>query len=474
MNTMIDLDPEQLFFVICTYRYILEPREVIPAVARRTLVEISRSILSFLKKPLSTLSRKELEALIGELRNELKRKDIRLVTSMDQNKIEMTDYLFNTLKKGNKEIKDEISKNTGLEQEIQEVLTELDEALQRERALKPKEVVEAKRQEAVDLGLQGKAYLSSRKHKKAIENLEEALEIAEEIGDKRQQAVDLNLLGNAYLSFQDPEKAIECLERALEIAKEIGDKKSQAVDLNLLGNAYLSFNDPEKALEHLEEALKIDEEIGDKRSQAIDLNLLGKTYLSCKKHKKSVRYLEKALELDREIGDKKSQGIDLNLLGKAYLSYNNFKEAIENLEKALEIDKEIGDKRQQAFDLNSLGRVFEKSGQPQEAILCYERSLHISRELNDYRSISYNLYALGQIYYDLKDYSRAERYYEECCKLPSGTKPAILMNIYEKLGLMHESRRERKVALELYKKAHEFSRGKKRTKLERRIQNLEH
>ncbi|MBU7046066.1 MAG: hypothetical protein HXS54_06475, partial [Theionarchaea archaeon] len=51
--------------------------------------------------------------------------------------------------------------------------------------------------------------------------------------------------------------------------------------------------------------------------------------------------------------------------------------------------------------------------------------------------------------------------------------PAILMNIFEKLGILYESRRDRKAALKFYKKAYEFSKGKRRSKLERRIQNVE-
>lgn len=513
VNTMSKLECEQLFFIIGTGRYILEPRHELPAVSGSVLVEASQTILSRVRKPLSTLKRIELEALINELGNELKKKDIRLATRINENKKDIVKYLISTFKKGNEEVLDEISKNKALEQEIRDVLTRLEETLRHERALESAGEIGDKKQKILDLSSQGKAYFSShnykkaakyleealelaeeikdtnqkaldlnllgksyfflRKHRKAIKYLEEALELDKEIKDKRQRAVDLNLLGNAYLSSHNPEKAIKYLEKALTLAEEIKDKRSQAVDLNLLGSAYLACSNTEKAVENLEKALELDIEIKDKRSQAIDLNLLGKTYLSIKKHKRSVKYLEKALELDREIDDKKSQAIDLNLLAKAYMSFNHFNEAREHLEEALKIDEEIGDKRQQGFDLNSLGRVYEKLGQSQEAITCYERSLQISRELNDTRSMSFNLYALGQIYYELKDYSKAEEYFGECSKLPSGTNPAILMNIFEKLGILYESRRDRKAALKFYKKAYEFSKGKRRSKLERRIQNVE-
>lgn len=163
----------------------------------------------------------------------------------------------------------------------------------------------------------------------------------------------------------------------------------------------------------------------------------------------------------------------MNTLANAYLSPNNPKKAIEYLEKALEIDGEIGDRRSQTIDLNLLGKVLERSGQPHEATECYERSLQISRELNDTKSMSYNLYALGQIHFRLQEYDQAEKYYKECSELPSGTKPVVLMNIFEKLGIIYESWEENTEALEFYKKAHKFSRGKKREKLEKKIQNLE-
>ena len=67
---------------------------------------------------------------------------------------------------------------------------------------------------------------------------------------------------------------------------------------------------------------------------------------------------------------------------------------------------------------------------------------------------------------------QAEKYYRECSELPSGTKPGVLMNIFEKLGIIHESRGENTEALKFYKKAHKFSRGKKRENLEKRIENL--
>lgn len=343
MEIITELSPEQILLLISICRYILDPEKVIPSAIGSAVVETSKNILSRLRKPLPDLEKAELESLITEFGEELKRKDLYLASKIDKNRTDIVNYLETTIKGEDETMKNEIKKNAILVQEI-----------------------------------------------------------------------------------------VYALKR-VEIAKEMGDKRSQALDMNLLGKARLDSNDPETA----------------------------------------IGYLEKALEIDEKLGDKRQQAIDLNLLGKAWLDSNDPETAKKYLEKALEIDKEIGDRRHQTIDMNLLGKVSDRLNQPNKAIEYYEEALQISREIEDVKNISYNLHSLGHLYFKRELHVVAEQYFKECTKLPFEINRAGWIDAFESLGDIYRFRGENTEAFKFYKKAHKFSKGKRRERLEKKIHNIE-
>ena len=81
----------------------------------------------------------------------------------------------------------------------------------------------------------------------------------------------------------------------------------------------------------------------------------------------------------------------------------------------------------QAADLYSQGQDALSSGK-------YQQSIDELSKANKLRSGDYNtVYSLAMAYYDLKNYSNAEKYYSQAAALPQANKSSIAM-IYNNLG----------------------------------------
>ncbi len=136
VGIMIPLSQEQLvvFLIISIWR-VFDLEQVINSFAGSTIVEVGKSILSKLKKPLPTLSREELESLLIEYGDELKKSNLQLACKIDENRTDIVTYLETTIKKGNEAIISEIKNNSTIEHEIMEVLKRLEETILHEKRI---------------------------------------------------------------------------------------------------------------------------------------------------------------------------------------------------------------------------------------------------------------------------------------------------------------------------------------------------
>jgi len=140
VEIITELSPEQILLIISICKYIFDPEKIIPSAIGSAIVETGKNILSRLRKPLPSLDKAELESLITEFKEELKRKDFNLASKIDESRTDIVNYLETTIKGGDEAIKNEIRKNAVLQQEILHALKRLEETLRRknlERLNKP-------------------------------------------------------------------------------------------------------------------------------------------------------------------------------------------------------------------------------------------------------------------------------------------------------------------------------------------------
>ncbi|MBA4393134.1 MAG: hypothetical protein C0407_06250 [Desulfobacca sp.] len=172
------------------------------------------------------------------------------------------------------------------------------------------------------------------------------------------------------------------------------------------------------------------------QEQALVHLRLGDSLLQEGRPTQALTELIKAVDLDP------NNPVIRNFLGITYLEKGMVRPAIDQFEKALLLDPEYVEIH------NNLGTALLKEGRVQESIK--EFSLALNHPL--YATPHFAQYNLGQAYYSLKDYGKAQEYYQEALKIS----PAYSL-AYHGLGLALKAAKNPVEASEAFKKAIEHA-----------------
>lgn len=160
---------------------------------------------------------------------------------------------------------------------------------------------------------------------------------------------------------------------------------------------------------------------------------------------------------------KEGEVFALNVLGIYYRDRSEYEKAIRYHKQSLKIAEEINNIELQTSALNMLGVVYRRMDKVrlaldnhQQALSIAEKSKHKSEALTKSITISYN--SIGNIYLTLKQYDRAEEFFQKSLVLEKkfGSKLGLAIN-YHNIGYVYEAREIYDKALTNYKKSLEYN-----------------
>jgi Tfp pilus assembly protein PilF len=152
------------------------------------------------------------------------------------------------------------------------------------------------------------------------------------------------------------------------------------------------------------------ETIIEPQKQAKAIRKLGEAYLGERNYTMALSEFLKAEKLDPD------DPILQQDLGIAYMAKDDLETAVLHFKKALEIDPDY------AEATNNLGAAYLAMEKWDSAIACFE----MLKEDLLYETPHYPLANLGKAYYEKKDYSEAEKYYQEALT----TKPGFVNALF--------------------------------------------
>ena len=223
------------------------------------------------------------------------------------------------------------------------------------------------------------------------------------------------------------EEALECYEKCRE---EYEDVPSLYYGI---GDCYVHMGKRQEAIPLFEKMLELDPE--DARAN----DMLTDIYSWLLENKRDKKYLEKGIvHADRQL-ELTQEAYYYIARGILYLNGCVWDKAEADFMEAAKLDPENG------YAYCNAGRTYRYQGQYEQARKMLEKAFQLGKDEDN----AFFYEELGVLYYQIREYEKAAKVYEECCERFPGRKKFLqkLADVYEEMGKFKE-------ALECLKKAY--------------------
>jgi tetratricopeptide (TPR) repeat protein len=214
----------------------------------------------------------------------------------------------------------------------------------------------------------------------------------------------------------------------------------------------------------------MDEALGNKAGVGRTLGNIGGIYHYQANYNEALKYYLKALEINTALDDKNIISANLVNIGSVYkqkgaailVKYKsesdsgNYKKALDYYFKVLNLSEKYNDLRIKAANLGNIGSMYKDIGDLQRkncqcdndggnhkiALEYFEQSRKLAEQLGDKRTEALNSGNMGAMFFLLKDYKKAEYYFNRSYELSKAIQSeddimqshAFLSELYEKTG----------------------------------------
>jgi two-component system, sensor histidine kinase PdtaS len=241
-----------------------------------------------------------------------------------------------------------------------------------------------------------------------------AIESATRISYPRGKAKGYLNLGNALLYKGEFNQALNAYSKSFDLAKEMKNPEIAGNAVMGSGIAYMYKGNYKASMSQFLKALKVNEYLKDDRGIANNSNNLGELYRLMGNYKAALKY--SCMSLEKEVAMGNDEGIFnsyLNL-GSIYGGMNNPDKALFYYLKAFGIKEKVGDKKSLAVNVLNIGMTYDMKDEKDKALESFLQALELFREVEDILGEINSLYNIASIYMDAKNYSAAEKYFNQC------------------------------------------------------------
>ncbi|MFQ5615058.1 MAG: tetratricopeptide repeat protein [Anaerolineales bacterium] len=198
---------------------------------------------------------------------------------------------------------------------------------------------------------------------------------------RREKAIALAIQGTLAYQSDNPETARQHLKDSLSLSRAIGDHWSVLNTLNQLGFIARAVGNYHKAKQWYEEALSLARGQQNQWGEVNALLGLGWVARNMVAYDEARRLFEQSLVLSQSQGDKRSTAHAVEYLGYLALFQGCFEEASQRLQQSISLSLEIGFRPGLVFTLSNLGVTQWLNGAFEGAYQSIQESLATAREL---------------------------------------------------------------------------------------------
>ena len=248
---------------------------------------------------------------------------------------------------------------------------------------------------------------------KAAGYAREALAEAERINDSLSTARALLLLGVCYDNTGNLDSCLYFFNRAEGLYRGLKNDEKLSNVISARANAYYARGNFELALRNQLAALELREKVGNKSFVAKSLNNIGLIYRSKKDYPNAINYYRRSLAIKEELHDGQAIVNTLINISSAYNSEDKFDSTYYYANKGMLLAKKINSEKDVYGSQINMGAALIGQGKFAEAEpLLYEVEQK-ARAHNDKSVLITTYEGLGDIFFNRKNYTSAEGYFQK-------------------------------------------------------------
>lgn len=194
-------------------------------------------------------------------------------------------------------------------------------------------------------------------------------------------------------------------------------KITEAYSHMMKGMIHRHLNQYPEALHHYTVSLnrmeRLDNEDGVRR---VIVNI-ATAYSDLGKYPEALNYQLRSLEKLRQRNDSVNMPSTLLSIGTTFMYTGKNEKALFYYKEALEIARRNKDSVQISFSLVNVGNIQQLTGELQSALTSYKEGAHIDSLIGNENSLAANLLNAGLLYLNMKDFDKAELFFEKAKNL---------------------------------------------------------
>lgn len=220
-------------------------------------------------------------------------------------------------------------------------------------------------------------------------------------------------LGNYYIRTSKWSEGLEVLRLTKNYFLEIEDYASVTEICNEIGNGYQYSGKVDTAIKWYKESLKYGKLSPDDNLKYIAKINLAQAYMLKKDYDKAIKTAFEYRDWVLSIGSADAVANAYAVLGKMALEQGKFNDAISYFEHSEKFALKSDSKSQQAHAYTNIGISKFYQGKEIESVEYFEKALAIHKIIKNVASICDGYLNVGGIYFELKDYDKAEQFYND-------------------------------------------------------------
>jgi two-component system, NarL family, sensor histidine kinase UhpB len=239
-----------------------------------------------------------------------------------------------------------------------------------------------------------------------------------------------NLAGS--LKFTNPSKAIEYARKGIALSKILDFEKGSAGCYLNLSTAYTFSDKLDTALIYLDTALQYAHKVGDPNRLGLAYLNRADIYRQQQNFTQSLKDCDTALQYANQANNDDVRARVTQTIGSVFYQQEIYPQSIIYHEKAIALYRKTGNLRMQAIVNNNLGLNYKSIKQFEKAIAVTTEAIRITDSLKDISNQSLFNGNLSDAYYEMGNYTQAEKYAGLAMKY------AIMQNNQKQMALAWE------------------------------------
>jgi len=215
---------------------------------------------------------------------------------------------------------------------------------------------------------------------------------------------------SSSVRFIDPAKAIEYGQKGIRLANKLAFDKGNAACYLGVSTAYSYADKLDTALLYLDTALVYAHKVNDPNRLGLAYLNRADIYRQTQDYKQSLKDCDTALSYADKTNNDDVRARVNQTIGSIYYQQESYSQCIPYYDKALILYRKVGNLRMTATMLNNQGLIYKSTKDFQKALAVTSEAIHITDSLKDITNRSLFTGNLSDVYFEMGNYSKAEKY----------------------------------------------------------------